>query len=400
MSADGLTATDGVHTLTVGQAFDLDPAGQTVAVAGSGYDEEKGIYVALCAIPPANHVPSPCGGGIDTAGQAGAAQWISSNPPDYGVGLAQPYGPGGSFSTSFAVSPVLGAGLDCRTIRCALVTRADHTRTADRSQDILIPVSFRVDTGPATTAPPVVPGPGGDTQSTAVPSTVTVPPVASSTTTAAPRTTVVSADQRSVTDGTRTLAVSATEVAAGATVVVNGSGYDESLGVYVAVCAAPAEGSRPGPCASGSTEVSAWVSSSPPEFGVDLALPYEAGGFQVEIEVPAVIDADTDCRVVACAVVTRNDDTNPDDPSQDLAVPITVDVAPAETGGSSAEPDAAASAAPTDIAVDDEGGGSSAWPIAAGVGVLVAAGAGCGLALRRRGTSVAATEEPGMGKSA
>ena len=31
---------------------------------------------------------------------------------------------------------------DCREVRCAVVTRADHTRSEDRSQDVRVPVSF------------------------------------------------------------------------------------------------------------------------------------------------------------------------------------------------------------------------------------------------------------------
>lgn len=120
----------------------LSPSGPTqVAVQGSGYDTSKGIYVAYCVLPPAGQPPTPCGGGADTSGDSGGSAWISDNPPRYGEGLAQPYGPGGSFSVTITVTPTIG-DVDCTRTACAVVTRNDHTRTSDRSQDVFIPVSF------------------------------------------------------------------------------------------------------------------------------------------------------------------------------------------------------------------------------------------------------------------
>ncbi|GIU85870.1 MAG: hypothetical protein KatS3mg009_0385 [Acidimicrobiia bacterium] len=147
------TATDGTRTLTVTPTRGLDPAGQVVQVSGAGYDTTKGIYVAFCVVPPPGQLPSPCGGGAGP-GAEGAARWITSNPPPYGAGLAQPYGPGGSFSTTLVVTPTIGT-VDCRATPCAVVTRNDHTRTADRSQDLVVPVTFAP--APPPTAPPTAP---------------------------------------------------------------------------------------------------------------------------------------------------------------------------------------------------------------------------------------------------
>jgi hypothetical protein len=328
-SADGRTVTDGQRTLSTSQVTDLDPAGQQVAVAGSGYDEAKGIYVALCVIPPKDHLPTPCGGGVDTEGQAGAAQWISSNPPDYGEGLAQPYGPGGSFSTSFAVRSEISPGIDCRQVRCALVTRNDHTRTADRSQDLLIPVTFGAgaapagptDPGPAEAAPPVV----------EVPDTAAPPPEPSRAPAAR-----VSDDGREATDGTRTLRVGdATDLdPERARVAVTGSGYDADAGIYVALCALDDDDTTPpGPCTAGAP-TAAWISSSPPDHSTHLATAYgEGGSFEVELEVSATIDGATDCRQVTCGMVTRFDDDRPGDRAGDLAVPVTFAARSAATPG-------------------------------------------------------------------
>jgi hypothetical protein len=170
----------------VSRTRDLDPAGMQVTVRGSGFDTAKGIYVAFCVTPPRGAVPSPCGGGIDLDGSSGGSIWISDDPPPYGDGLAQPYGPGGSFAVSIRVTGTIGA-VDCRTTSCAVVTRADHTRGSDRSQDVIVPVTFAAPapppqppTRPEPPPPPEAPAPAatapagdGPTGTDAQPSTST-----------------------------------------------------------------------------------------------------------------------------------------------------------------------------------------------------------------------------------
>lgn len=312
LSADGRTATvPGGPSLSVSRVNGIAD-GQSITVSGAGFDENKGIYIALCAIPPANHAPSPCGGGQDRDGGAGVSTWISSNPPAYAEGIPDPYGPGGSFTTAFAVSPMISPTIDCRVVACAIVTRNDHTRSSDRSQDLFVPVTF----APPGTDPTVPP-------STEPPVTTTT--TSTTTTTMPAATTTIAPDGRSVSDDTRTLAVSTVSGLdpSGATIDVTGVGYSDATGVLVALCALPEDGSTPGPCTAGSAGASAWVSSSPPDYAVGLVEAYGDGGtFAVTLTVPAVIDADTDCRRVACAVTTRADDTNPGDRSQELALPV------------------------------------------------------------------------------
>ena len=394
VSADGRTGTDGVRTLAVSEAADLDGAGTTMSVGGSGYDENKGIYVALCAIPPRNYVPTPCGGGVDTEGTQGAAQWISSNPPSYGVGLAQPYGPGGSFQTSFTVRAEIAPGIDCRQVRCALVTRNDHTRTSDRSQDILIPVTFRAAAvTPPPTDPGVTPTVPGPTPATTAPA-VTIPPLANPTTTLPAPTATVAADGLSASDGTRTLAVTraADLDPATASITVTGTGFDATKGIYVGLCAVPAAGEGPGPCRTGSPEANRWVSSNPPDYGVGVATPFTDGGaFEIELSLEAVIDATTDCRRATCAVVARADDTNADDRTLDLAVPVTFAEASAGTTvPPTTEPDGATDAADdaeresASSVVIDDGGSSAAAIIAVIATIIVLALAGVAFATSRR----------------
>lgn len=122
-------------------------SGDVLAISGQHYDETIGIYVAFCKVVPNGKLPSPCGGGADKSGITGASEWISSNPPSYGLGLAKPYLPGGRFTVSLKISPIIavpnGKAIDCRKTACAIYTRADHTRGDDRSYDLAVPITFK-----------------------------------------------------------------------------------------------------------------------------------------------------------------------------------------------------------------------------------------------------------------
>ncbi|MCD7436883.1 hypothetical protein K4B79_01465 [Streptomyces lincolnensis] len=132
--------------LTVSKSSGLDPAGETVTVSGTGYNTEKGIYVAFCVDNGAGKTPTPCIGGVDMSGESGASVWISSNPPSYGEGLAKPYGGSGhkgTFSVKLKVRSK-DANTDCGKagVTCSVISRNDHTRGGDQSQTVRIPVTF------------------------------------------------------------------------------------------------------------------------------------------------------------------------------------------------------------------------------------------------------------------
>lgn len=129
------------QVLTASKVRNLKPSGERVLVTGNRFDETVGIYLGLCVLPKKGQLPSPCGGGVDQTGASGASKWISSNPPPYGSTLAIPFKPGGRFSVSLKIGARIG-DIDCRTTKCAIVVRADHTRNDDRSHDLLIPVTF------------------------------------------------------------------------------------------------------------------------------------------------------------------------------------------------------------------------------------------------------------------
>ncbi|MBB5787613.1 hypothetical protein [Jiangella mangrovi] len=137
------------QTVTVSKVDGLTPGGETVTVHGEGFDLTKGIYVVVCVNTGAGQQPTPCLGGADMEGGGGASAWISSNPPSYGEGLAQPFeeeGGRGSFSVQLNVvaSDEFTDCLDPSQAPngCVIGTRADHTRTADRSADVLLPITF------------------------------------------------------------------------------------------------------------------------------------------------------------------------------------------------------------------------------------------------------------------
>ncbi|MFC4503323.1 MULTISPECIES: immunoglobulin I-set domain protein [Streptomyces] len=127
--------------LTVTPVNGLATEGQTLKVTGTGYDTDKGVYVALCVDNGDGELPTPCVGGVDMTGGSHSSAWISSNPPDYGEELATPYGDGGSFAVELTVD-AKDEFTDCFEATCVLATRADHTLSGDRSQDVKVPVGF------------------------------------------------------------------------------------------------------------------------------------------------------------------------------------------------------------------------------------------------------------------
>lgn len=116
--------------------------------------------------------------------------------------------------------------------------------------------------------------------------------------------------------------------AGGSYVTVSGSGFNETVGIYVGLCRTPRRGVKPSPCGggvdtTGRTQASAWISSNPPPYGRTLAKPYGRGGtFKVRIYVRSQINATTNCRRVSCSIVTRADHLRSNDRRWDLAVPV------------------------------------------------------------------------------
>ena len=140
-AATAVTVT-GAHgeILSISQTRILDR--KSITVTRKNFDETVGIYLGLCVVPKKGQLPTPCGGGINKQGISKASQWISSNPPPYGSGLAKPYLPGGRFTYSMTLSKMIGKA-NCAKLRCAITVRADHLRSEDRTYDLFIPVTFK-----------------------------------------------------------------------------------------------------------------------------------------------------------------------------------------------------------------------------------------------------------------
>lgn len=147
-SAASATGPEG-QMLTVSTVDGLNPDGDTITVQGAGYDIATGIYVVVCVDNGPGQQATPCLGGVDMEGGGGSSAWISSNPPSYGEGLAQPFDEvdgTGSFDVELSVT-ASDEFTDCLDPAqapngCVVATRADHTRPGDRSADVRIPVTF------------------------------------------------------------------------------------------------------------------------------------------------------------------------------------------------------------------------------------------------------------------
>lgn len=128
------------QTLTIASTAVKD--GQTVKVIGKKFDKKIGIYLAFCVVNAKGEMPGPCGGGVNAAGDSTGSIWISSNPPAYGSSLAKPFNKSGGFTHKVTVSRYIG-DIDCALVKCAIVTRADHTRSSDRKADVIVPIKFK-----------------------------------------------------------------------------------------------------------------------------------------------------------------------------------------------------------------------------------------------------------------
>jgi hypothetical protein len=127
----------------------VSPSG-SIAIAGDGYNTGQGIILAFCVIPVDVEVGDPSTyntrSGPCLPGQEnldGSARRITNDATGTPY-ITIPYGPNGSFLTSLDnLRPVITNGIVCDVnVRCAIVTRTDHTATQNRLYDQYIPVHF------------------------------------------------------------------------------------------------------------------------------------------------------------------------------------------------------------------------------------------------------------------
>lgn len=150
---DGRTRT---IELTSESGGEVDPSslaiGDRIVVHGTGFDPDRGIYVAVCVVPesPADK-PGPCVGGApqqsqDAEAYAGEVQWAASNwvNDDWAWRLfgARSFDDRAAGAFTAYVELAEPGEVDCSADRCAIVTRNDHTAAADRVQDVYLPIRF------------------------------------------------------------------------------------------------------------------------------------------------------------------------------------------------------------------------------------------------------------------
>jgi hypothetical protein len=126
---------------------------------------------------------------------------------------------------------------------------------------------------------------------------------------------------------------------AGQRIVVTGSGFDSSRGIYVAICAIPEDATvKPGPCIGGVPDQqqetvqagtvqyapSAWINDdwAWKLFGARSYDDVDAGTFTAYLEVGQPRADNLDCTRQACGLFTRNDHTALGDRVQDLYIPV------------------------------------------------------------------------------
>ena len=133
--------------------------------------------------------------------------------------------------------------------------------------------------------------------------------------------------------------VDTSALSVGEKLVVSGTGYDGSRGIYVAICLIPDDPStKPGPCIGGvpATEgepvaegtvqyaASNWINDdwAWKLFGARSYDDLASGTFTAYIEVGEPVGEGIDCTVDACGIYTRNDHTALSDRVQDLYIPV------------------------------------------------------------------------------
>ncbi len=154
--ADGRTRALKV-TSDDGEPADLSAVrvGDELVVSGDGFDSGIGIYVSFCAIPESPDIkPGPCLGGIPEGAEEGdidsghalSSAWVT-NDWAWRAFASHTYESSaeGSFEVRLTVPEPVSDVLDCIAQKCAIVTRADHTASSDRVQDMLLPIAFAQD---------------------------------------------------------------------------------------------------------------------------------------------------------------------------------------------------------------------------------------------------------------
>jgi hypothetical protein len=150
---------DRTRTLSIATESGADPnldavsAGDRLIVTGSGFDGDRGLYVAVCRIPDEiDGKPGPCLGGVGSQEvedfDEGVVQYAASNWINeafawrlFGARGFDDTG-SGAFTAYIELPPVADDNIDCSVDPCGLYTRNDHTAAGDRVQDLYVPLRW------------------------------------------------------------------------------------------------------------------------------------------------------------------------------------------------------------------------------------------------------------------
>lgn len=122
-----------------GSLTNLDPAGATINGGFTKFTDKGGMYMQQCIAPVAGARPATCSDELQL--------WISTKGE---VGSVSATGP-----IAFKVASTItgrGVSVDCTKTSCGLFFRLDRSATADTSEDLFLPITFR-----AGAAAPVLP---------------------------------------------------------------------------------------------------------------------------------------------------------------------------------------------------------------------------------------------------
>lgn len=296
LTTAGPSAAQGAPTFTVAPKVDLDPAGDTVQVDGTGYNDSEGVYVRFCSAPTGDVGTAAGRPAADDCDGQGA--WITNEMTVPGTTPMT----GGSWSVDLDAVASIGDA-DCTVAKsCGVFTRRDHYGPNDFSYDAFTPVVFAAPVGlgvPAYTAEPTA---GLDR--------------------------------------------------AGDTIVVNGTDYPDDVGVYVRFCTAPTgdvgtpEGRRGADDCNGQ---GTWATNS---MAVPGTTTITDGAWTVELAAIASIGS-VDCTVAnSCGVAIRGDHNDPNNFSYDSFTPVTFAAAPGEGPAYTVTPTTGLDAAGDAVQVD------------------------------------------------
>ncbi len=133
------TASAETFVFQSGPLTNLDPAGATINGGFTKFTDKGGMYMQQCIAPVAGARPATCSDELQL--------WISTK------------GEVGSVSATgqivFKVASTItgrGVSVDCTKTSCGLFFRLDRSATADTSEDLFLPITFR-----AGAAAPVLP---------------------------------------------------------------------------------------------------------------------------------------------------------------------------------------------------------------------------------------------------